>query len=238
MGNFSSKIKEQDYSILLSTAEKKANSLNCNFGDFSQNNDKALIHYRERFKVNSLWELVFRNNLGEALQQFQKNESAQDINIIDIGCGDQNYIQTLKYMNFFNHTYLGIDIKSISTDSITGTFGCKEDKFVCADILNKDSLSLPDRKYDIIIIDVEPHGKEWNIYQKFLPYLSNIHLIILQCVGYIDGFGDYYAKNFLYQLNERNGLYNFLENVKTRDLYVVAKHNCDSKFNIENYADM
>jgi hypothetical protein len=38
--------------------------------------------------------------------------------------------------------------------------------------------------YDIVVIDVEPHGREVEVYESIKKYLTDTHLVILKHIGH------------------------------------------------------
>jgi hypothetical protein len=87
---------------------------------------------------------------------------------------------------------------------------------------------LGDSIVDVVIIDIEPHGNEFKIYQNIpRERLANEHLIVLHCLGCIDMYGTYMAETFLNLIENDlhdvfgvNGMNHF-----GRDVFAIVRKN-------------
>jgi len=80
-------------------------------------------------------------------------------------------------------------------------------------------------KFDVLIIDVEPHGKEMRIYDAVVPFLAKDHLVILKCVGCMDMYGSSLADTFIEKMRERNCVidtWKTSDSNLTRDVFVIV----------------
>jgi hypothetical protein len=59
-----------------------------------------------------------------------------------------------------------------------------------------DALTLDDT-FDIVLIDIEPHGREIEVYENIKHLMNPEHLCILKHVAFIDLFGSAFADRFL-----------------------------------------
>lgn len=76
---------------------------------------------------------------------------------------------------------------------------------------------LPDAHYDLVVIDVEPHGRECEVYDRVRRYLADTHVCLLKHVGFIDLFGSACADRFLNR--------HIYDERRVLDYYGVAVHN-------------
>lgn len=165
-------------SAILAT-DQSYKKLRCNYGVFIDHEfgEQAYMFYSDYFEIYSLYDLVWRNNFGQELK-------SRDISlkILDIGCGRGKKTESILYGNGKPERYVGVDIRLDGIE--TKSDDCKPEKmYICADAIAWDGWGLVDRDFNMIIIDVEPHGKEWEIYQRILHYCGDVHIIILSCIG-------------------------------------------------------
>ena len=66
-------------------------------------------------------------------------------------------------------------------------------------------------QFDIIIVDIEPHGREWEVYQRFLANMKDEHILILKCIGNMDMF----VSSFVYK---------FMDSVKSSSVVDIIHH--------------
>jgi hypothetical protein len=94
-------------------------------------------------------------------------------------------------------------------------------------------------KYDIMLIDIEPHGREIDVYDKFKKFMNNEHLCILKHVAFIDLFGCAFADRFIEKYNYIIKDY-FAErdsNDEIRDVLIIMNsQNCNQELQIQNLA--
>ena len=120
-------------------------------------------------------------------------------NVLDVGSGELLTAQTLIKNTSFVGTYTAIDYQVDAykygkhVQPYVGEF-----KYINIDILKEEFIpSNSDMLYDIVMIDVEPHGKEIEVYEKIKHCLSESHLCVLKHVGYISMYGSSLANTFL-----------------------------------------
>jgi len=145
---------------------------------------------------------------------------------LDVCCGKREFYNSLN-LSTSDIEYTSIDIDTSITSHGSNSHG---NKHITGDIftLNFDEFLQKDY-FDIIIIDHEPHGREIKVYNKFLNYLANTHLIICNHITFIDLLGPYIANNFLDNLSNQNKLVDYFgisdSNLQmSRDLYVIASY--------------
>lgn len=178
--------------------------------------DAFLYAYDKYYQ--SIWGTVFFNLLGEKLLAFSLSRQRK-LHVLDVGCGASkhfcNMFEGLPDISPDTCLYTSIDkekeLTSIeTTDDINKNrlewLGQHVDrKHITMDVFDqKNSNTLGDN--DLMIIDIEPHGKEWEVYQKFLPYMNQTHMLILKCIGNMCSFGSEYAETFISKVNESEHL--------------------------------
>jgi hypothetical protein len=171
------------------------------------------------------WGATFTSLLGRNLLA-----SSLCNNILDIGSGrSATFNNLISKQNVTNEIrYVSIDNK-ISTD---------ETKAFLIDIqclhthIPEDIFKLPlnwfnnHKRFDVVIIDVEPHGRELEVYDVIADSLADNHLIILKCVGMIDLMGTAFADRFISKMLSRQRLVDYfgVANLNlTRDVFVIAR---------------
>jgi len=60
--------------------------------------------------------------------------------------------------------------------------------------------------FNVVILDIEPHGKEWEVYHSFLPYLEQDHVVILKCIGNMNLYASSMVYTFMDNVKEHDGL--------------------------------
>lgn len=159
--------------------------------DQQQYRDQYLNAY-EKFGL-SYRELLIYRTLGECLSQ-----NNQKLNILDVGSGQLKTAQALIESTSFVATYTAIDME-VYSDKVKPYV--QDFEYHKIDIL-ADPPFATDRKYDIVLIDIEPHGREIDVYEKIKQCLADTHLCILKHVGYIDLYGSGLADKFLTKYEE------------------------------------
>ena len=118
-------------------------------------------------------------------------------NVLDVGCGSLMTTTNLLW-NMSNVSLATIDKSVVPTDQIAKLKkNISEWKHISANIFSVDLVDLPKNKYDIVVIDIEPHGNEIDVYEKIKPFMKPIHICILKHVGSISMFGSVLADRFL-----------------------------------------
>jgi len=148
----------------------------------------------------TIWGVVFFNLLGEkTLQSFVK------LSVLDVGCGTskqfQNMFKDVPGVSKDTLKYTSIDINPNIVRPSWVKEHCEEHHII-ADVFDNDSVIALKGTYDIVIIDIEPHSKECEIYERFLPYMKQHHMIVLKCIGFRDLYGSKLAKDFISYITE------------------------------------
>lgn len=168
-------------------------------------------------------EVLIYSKLGKCLSQ----HSTQKLNVLDVGSGELLTAKKLIHDTSFVNTYTTIDNKIDPSEYIHDIQHCIDTfEYFNIDILKDDFVT--DKKYDIVFIDVEPHGKEIEVYERVKHCLSPKHLCILKHVGFIDLYGSYLADRFLSKYEEHVSDY-YAESVRNiistlhqvRDVFII-----------------
>ena len=65
--------------------------------------------------------------------------------------------------------------------------------------------------FDVMVLDVEPHGHEKKIYDKFAPAMRpGVHLVVASCIGRYETGGSYDGETFLGDLDQASILHDYL----------------------------
>lgn len=119
------------------------------------------------------------------------------VRILDVGCGQLRTISMLVDNGLLPVTYAGIDKRldcGVLSEAITRI---SSTRFTAKDYVDVDKSDLGPEGYDVLIVDIEPHGREVHVYERFKSFMKRTHLCILKHVGSLDGYGSYLADNFL-----------------------------------------
>ena len=145
----------------------------------------------ESFQYNmSYREVLIYTKLGEYLSNGKK------LNVLDVGSGKLLTATKLIKGTSFVATYTAIDNQVDANDHATNVKPYVASfEYHKLDILTDDFAT--DKTYDIVMIDVEPHGKEIEVYERVKHALAESHLCILKHVGCLDMYGSCLADRFL-----------------------------------------
>lgn len=208
-------------SSAITHAMSNANTLKSNIGDWSDvASTKAIITASDSYKQTP-WGATFTSLVGEQLLE---------PSILDIGSGKSATFKNLIGENGKKvANYVSIDIQVSEETSkalLVDVAGLKHHKHIQADIFELPLNWFVDhKKFDVVIIDIEPHGREIDVYDVIADNMKDIHLIILKCVGFIDLMGSAFADRFLYKLMSEKRLVDFfgVSNLNlTRDVFIIA----------------
>lgn len=203
---------------------------------------KAYIECYDSYK-NTIWACVYSNLLMGYIMDTLTDTNNQ-ISILDVGCGTCMHFRSM---------CKGIDSKNISKYTTIDKKSSKElhsklydehptifHTHMQIDILDENISSLLDEAlhhdtYDIVVLDIEPHGNEIKIYERIYPYLKQEHIVICKCIGFIDLYGPSMANDFLSNVQEANILHTYfgvceLSGYLTRDVVaIINKKGCNYK---------
>lgn len=84
-------------------------------------------------------------------------------------------------------------------------------KHVAMDVFTDVPHNISNDHFDIMILDIEPHGREWEVYEKFICKMKDEHLVILKCIGNMD-------------MSASRFVYDFIDNVQDHGEVEVIKH--------------
>lgn len=185
----------------------------------------------------SPFSVAFMQAIGVAMEQVLGRAPR----ILDVGCGEMRCASCLMAgLQSDRVTYVSVD-KTISECCEPITKGAKRLKqkvnwvHINKDIFDEDftdamhALNLD--AFDIVMIDVEPHGNEIKVYERIKDYMcSNGHVCLLKHVGRIDLWGSTCAHKFLSKyISEQHVLdyydIDVLNGHDFRDVYVIMGAN-------------
>jgi hypothetical protein len=125
------------------------------------------------------------------------------VKILDVGCGPRTSAGRLvSLVPDCGATYACIDSAMPSPSPLAA----REIERACGsdvtelrlDVFESDLAPLlPPHHYDVVVIDVEPHGREVELYERLLPHVADTHVVLLKHVGRLDLFGSGLADAFL-----------------------------------------
>jgi hypothetical protein len=120
--------------------------------------------------------------------------------------GKKVYLDSVEHIEHEHHS---VDALEIEDAELCTTLGVGEGKKV----------------YDLIIIDIEPHGSEIRLYEKFQTFLKEEHICIIpHC--FIRTFGPWFAGPFLTKFIELGHIIDYYAqdlNCDMNDMYMVMK---------------
>ena len=121
------------------------------------------------------------------------------VKILDVGSGEgmTTYV-FLSKMKDINIEYVSIDKSREPTRVIKAGFRNFKHTHMNVDIFDTElSISLL-HDFDIVLIDVEPHGKEIEVYEIIKNCMKKTHLCILKHVSFIDLYGSCLIDRFIH----------------------------------------
>lgn len=192
---------------------------------------KVTRHVYEKWKYSNMWEIVLYNLLMEYV--LANNPS---VSILDVGSGTSEQFRIM---------CTGLDTSRIATYTTIDKKPSSEihnilykeypeiqsrHKHIEVDVFNsKDELRDCQNQFDILIMDVEPHGKEIDVYNIVYPYMRNEHIVICKCIGFIDLFGSAMANRLLLHMQAMSILHSSFGccdiNYLTRDIIAIVNKN-------------
>lgn len=177
----------------------------------------------------TIWEGVYNNLFMEYLI----DASGGNVSILDVGSGTSAH---------FRGMCKGLDISRVSKYT---TIDKKPSSDIHGDLfaqypdirgrhthIQKDVFDIKDElpvdTYDIVIIDIEPHSKEIDVYNIIYPYVKTEHIVICKCIGFIDLYSSSLANHLLNHMLDKGILHSFFgiscESL-TRDVTIIVNKN-------------
>ena len=152
--------------------------------------------------------IIINKQYGDNLiGKYISENSGDPIRILDVGSGQSMTFKNIASGNNASHfEYTSIDNAFDNTDHLFqgDEWYTVKRLHIHADIL-LDTIELSTR-FETIIIDVEPHAHEIEIYEKVYDNLADDHFIILKCIGRMDMYGTSLADKFIDYLINKNVL--------------------------------
>lgn len=92
--------------------------------------------------------------------------------------------------------------KSIGVDLLVHPQIVKHTHYVfdAFEIPNPDTI-LPLNSFHMMIVDIEPHGREWEIFSNYERYMCEQYIVIFKCIGCIDIIGNAFAQQVLKKIH-------------------------------------
>lgn len=179
----------------------------------------------------SIREVDIYTKLGCELTRNNKN-----ISILDVGSGTGMTSTVLlsdiasdslcKYVSIDNNTRPTVE-NNKNVDHIHLSIDIFDDE------MYRQSKEVLLQKFDIIMIDIEPHGCEIEVYEKLRGLMKPVHLCIFKHIAHMNTGGPYLADRFLTKYEDivhdyfgemSNDMYN-----DVRDLFVIISSDCKNK---------
>ena len=166
------------------------------------------------------------------------------LSILDIGSGTcmtasaiiENCNSKISYCSIDKNIDPSNILQNLIIDNMIGYFEHYHHDVFETDFNTKIALK---NKYDIMLIDIEPHGREIEVYEKFKKFMNDEHLCILKHVAFIDLIGCAFADKFIEKYNYIIKDY-FAErdiNDEIRDVLIVINNNaCKQDLQIQKLA--
>lgn len=115
----------------------------------------------------NFWTATFFNKLAANLIRH-----CASLKILDVGCGEGHMYKLLATGNEAQIDYVSVDILDYHRPNhIQG------DAF---------KMALPEKyigHFNLLIIDVTPHGRDFKLYHKYAKYMAPQHTVIFMCIG-------------------------------------------------------
>jgi hypothetical protein len=171
---------------------------------------------------------IFESNVIFMLGKYM-TEDVSELNILDVGSGSgmlANALLSLVKTASVQVHYTSIDYKVKPTlESVENV----EHEHHSFDALVIDDSELKKalgerKKYDLILIDIEPHGDEIRLYEKFRNFMKEEHICIIpHCFMQT---GPYFARPFLKKFIELGHMVDYYAQDyrnDSKDIYMVMK---------------
>lgn len=207
----------------------------------------AYLECCDRHKYGGIWEMCFFNLIAEYVCDILlKQHNNHPLRVLDIGCGKDSSHFSFMFANI-DH-----DIEYVSIDKESDTYFTAPEHLnhvirnhITCDIFETDVITelmknYPDDYFDIVLLDIEPHGKETEIYDLFYKYLNKNHIAIFECIAFIDLYGSAMGDKVLDHMETKGVLSDYFGvfeiNYLTRDIVAIVtkdmQNNLDNNKNI------
>lgn len=184
-------------------------------------------------KYSSIWEMCFFNLIAEYIcDNIKQCDNVRPLRVLDIGCG--------KDSSHFSFMFANIDheIEYVSIDKESDTYFTAPEylnqitrNHITCDIFETDMITelmkkYPDDYFDIVLLDIEPHGKETEIYDLIYKYLNKNHIAIFECIAFIDLYGSAIGDKVIEHMETKGILSDYFGvfeiNYLTRDIVTIV----------------
>lgn len=165
-------------------------------------------------------DLVFRAALGKRLAVARK--SPETVKVLYIGSGQGTYFDSLVR----DDEQARGRFECVSVDPGCDTvLECARHLHLRASWEDVDPSDVgPHGHFDVMVLDVEPHGRERAIHDKFACRMTAPHLVVAKCIGFMDLYGSDLADRLLRHLAGKRVLRDYFEwghCFDFRDVYCV-----------------
>lgn len=145
------------------------------------------------------------------------------VNVLDVGAGNLMTGRMLCLRNDNIKTYTAVDHKGCPVDHVQSISSCVQNVQIKKTDY-RDLKDVPQNSHDVVIVDIEPHGHEVEVYEEVVKYMKPLHLCILKHVGCLDVYGSGLADKFLAKYLQDERVHDYfaesdLEGL--RDIFIV-----------------
>ena len=174
---------------------------------------KRWLDAYESYKTSE-WAVALNRRLGSSVIA----RMGRPLRVLDVGCGEHQRFFSSLSLDESRWDYCSVDL---STRPLS--FGVH----VVGDVFDPETVKKLSGGFDVILIDVEPHGREFELYEALIRAgkLARTHMVVLQCIGHMGTGGAYMADQFMDALSARHRVLSMLATFDlhlTRDVYVVV----------------
>lgn len=172
----------------------------------------------DEYKTGHL-DIAFRRALGRRLAAWT---AGRPVRVLYVGSGPGTYLRSLSLdVPADSFECVSVD-RSRDTPGTARHFRADWETLDPADA-RPDPADV-DHRFDVMIVDAEPHGREIHIVDKFLPRMAPDSLVVAKCIGCATTGGGYMGNWLARHLAAGRRLrdYYFPAHIDQRDVYLVV----------------
>lgn len=174
-------------------------------------------YWKSHHDISSLYDLVFRNNIGSEMEKM-----GLKFDLLDFECGIvKSFVEDVVYKNnTILQSYVGVNSRITLKDQ--RGWGCPT-MYICAHYFaDWNQALLPKKGYDVITIPLDTMVDPIKMYSHASERLAEVHLI----VGYNIKSEGHRGGELLRYLLEIGSLYDYYNDKRLQDMWIIAKKNC------------